>query len=129
MACNYGPTPDDYTHVLSVNHLYELPFGPHRAYLNNGLASKIFGNWDINGIWSANTGGRFTPILGTNVSNSSGGGDQRPNRIANGNLSSGQSIYNWFNTAAFVAPAAYTFGNSGTGISYRSRHVQCEFRA
>jgi hypothetical protein len=116
VACNWGPTPDDYAQVLSVNHLYQLPFGAKRTYLRSGWASQVFGNWDINGIWSANTGGRFTPILGTNVSNSSGGGDQRPNRIANGGLSSGRSIYNWFNTAAFVAPPTYTFGNSGTGI-------------
>jgi len=102
--------------VLSVNHLYQLPFGPKRTYLHNGWASKVLGNWDINGIWSANTGGRFTPILGTNVSNSSGGGDQRPNRIASGVLPSGRSIYDWFNTAAFVAPPTYSFGNSGTGI-------------
>jgi hypothetical protein len=116
VACNWGPTPDDYAQVLSVNHLYQLPFGAKRTYLRSGWASQVFGNWDINGIWSANTGGRFTPILGTNVSNSSGGGDQRPNRIGSGVLSSGRSIYDWFNTAAFVAPPTYTFGNSGTGI-------------
>ncbi len=116
VACNWGPTPDDFTHVLSVNHVYELPFGPHRAYLNHGLWSNVFGNWDINGIWSANTGGRFTPTLGTNVSNSAGGGSQRPNRIANGGAIGTQSIYDWFNTGAFAAPAAYAFGNSGTGI-------------
>jgi hypothetical protein len=116
IACNWGPTPDDYAQVVSVNHLYQLPFGAKRTYLRSGWASQVFGNWDINGIWSANTGGHFTPILGTNVSNSSGGGDQRPNRIASGTLSSGRSIYDWFNTAAFVAPPTYTFGNSGTGI-------------
>lgn len=117
VACNWGPTPDDYTHVVSINHVWEIPFGPHRSYLNHGILSQILGNWDINGIWSMNSGGRFTPILGTNVSNSAGGGSQRPNRIGSGVLPSGQqNIYHWFNTAAFVAPAAYTFGNSGTGI-------------
>src|SRR5262249_19368555 len=33
-----------------------------------------------------------------------------------GKLSSGQDINHWFDTSAFVAPAVYTFGNSGTGI-------------
>jgi len=115
ISCNWGPMPDDFTQVFTLNHLYQIPFGPHRRYLNQGLAGAIFGNWDINGIWSAHTGGRFTPILGTNVSNSQGGGSQRPNRIASGNLS-GASLQQWFDTAAFVAPASYTFGNSGTGI-------------
>ena len=117
VRCNWGPTPDDYTHVFTLNHVYQLPFGAGRQHLTHGPAAWILGDWDINGIWSAHTGGRFTPVLGTNVSNSSGGGTQRPNRIATGNLSSGQqTIAHWFDTAAFVAPALYTFGNSGTGI-------------
>src|SRR5262249_567812 len=67
--------------------------------------------------WSAHSGGRFTPVLGTNVSNSSGGGTQRPNRVANGSLPADQrSITRWFDTSAFTTPALYTFGNSGTGI-------------
>jgi hypothetical protein len=116
VACNWGPTPDDFKHVLVFNHLYQLPFGPHRRYLTGGLWSNILGNWDLNGIWSVHSGPHFTPVLGTSVSNSSGGGTQRPNRLASGNLSSGQSIYHWFETSVFVAPALYTFGNSGTGI-------------
>lgn len=115
--CNWGPEPDDYTHVLVFNHVYELPFGPGRQFLTHGAWAHVLGNWNLNGIWSMNSGARFTPTLGTNVSNSSGGGGQRPNRIASGILpSSQQSINQWFNTSAFVAPPAFTFGNSGTGI-------------
>ena len=117
IACNWGPTPDDYKHVLSINHVYELPFGRDRAHLNHGALAYILGDWNINGIWSAESGQRFTPVFGTNLSNSAGGGSQRPNRIASGNLPAGQqSIYHWFDTTAFVAPPVYTFGNSGTGI-------------
>ena len=119
VACNWGPVPDDYTHVLTVNHVVQLPFGPNRMWVRNGIASKILGNWDINGVWSAHSGGRFTPLLGTNVSNSAGGGTQRPNRTGNGNLPSDQrSVNRWFDTSAFVAPPLYTFGNSGTGILF-----------
>ena len=117
VACNWGPVPDDFTHVLTVNHVYQLPFGHDRAHLKSGVLGAILGNWDINGIWSAHSGGRFTPVLGTNVSNSSGGGTQRPNRVLDGNLSADQrSITHWFDTSAFVTPAQFTFGNSGTGI-------------
>jgi len=116
IACNWGPTPDDLTHVLSVNHVYELPFGHNRTYLTHGLLGSIVGGWNVSGIWTVQSGQRFTPVLGTSVSNSSGGGTQRPNRLASENLSSGQSITHWFDTSAFVAPTLYTFGNSGTGI-------------
>jgi hypothetical protein len=84
--------------------------------MTHGPAGQILGGWSLNGIWTAHSGQHFTPVFGTSVSNSSGGGTQRPNRIASGDLSSGQSIYHWFDTTAFVAPAQYSFGNSGTGI-------------
>jgi hypothetical protein len=115
--CNWGPVPDDIKHVLVINHAYELPFGPGRKYLSHGWLAQVAGNWDLNGIWSLNTGQHFTPTLASGVSNSSGGGSERPNRIGNGNLSSGQqTIDHWFDTSAFAVPAQYTFGNAGTGI-------------
>lgn len=117
VACNWGPTPEDYRHVLSVNHVYQLPFGHDRAYLNHGVLGYVLGDWNISGIWTVQSGGRFTPTLGTNTSNSAGGGTQRPNRVAGGILPSDQQTINhWFDTSAFVAPATYSFGNSGTGI-------------
>lgn len=117
IPCNWGPTPDDNTHVLSINHVYELPFGPQNAYLNSGVISHIVGGWNLNGIWSFQSGSRYTPTLSTNVSNQAGGGTQRPNRIGSGSLPSDQrNISHWFKTTDFVAPPQYTFGDSGTGI-------------
>jgi hypothetical protein len=117
IACNWGPTPDDFKHVLSLNHVYQLPFGPQQRFLNHGLLSYILGGWSVNGIWSAYSGSRFTVLLSANVSNASGGGNQRPNRIGNGSLPSNQRSYkDWFDLTAFASPAQYTFGNSGTGI-------------
>ena len=82
-----------------------------------GPASWILGGWSINGIWSMATGEHFTPTLAAAVSNSAGGGGDRPNRIADGNLASGQrTIDRWFDLAAFVTPAQFNFGNAGRGI-------------
>lgn len=115
--CNWGPVPDDLTHVLVINHAYELPFGARRKYLSHGWLAQVVGDWNINGIWTWTSGQRFTPLLATGVSNSSGGGGDRPNRIADGNLPSGQrTIDHWFDLTAFSIPAQYTFGNAGTGI-------------
>lgn len=116
LRCNLGPTPTSFTHTLVVNHVFELPFGTGRRFLNRGFVSYLVGPWDLSGIWFAHSGDRFTVFYSSNVSNSSGGGTQRPNRIASGKLAHGQSISHWFDTSAFVAPALYTFGNSGTGI-------------
>ena len=115
--CNWGPVPDDLTQVLVVNHAYELPFGAGRKYLSHGWVGQVVGDWDVDGIWSASTGQHFNATLASGVSNSSGGGGDRPNRVADGNLPSSQrTIDHWFNTAAFVSPAQYSFGNAGTGI-------------
>ena len=116
LRCNYGRMADDLTHTFVFNHVYELPFGKGRKYLNSGFSSTLLGGWDFSGVWSVHSGSPFTVFYGTNVSNSSGGGTQRPNRIASGKLSSGKSITKWFDTSAFVAPTVYTFGDSGTGI-------------
>lgn len=127
IACNWGPTPDDYKHVLSINHVYELPFGAGQKFLNHGVLSYVVGGWSINGIWSATSGSRFTALLSANVSNASGGGNQRPNQTANGNLSSNQRNYqHWFNLNAFAAPAQYTFGNAPTGSLVGPRYFDAD---
>ena len=33
IACNWGPMPDDYKSVLSINHVYQIPVGLDRKYL------------------------------------------------------------------------------------------------
>jgi hypothetical protein len=115
--CEWGSTPDDRRHLFVLNHVYELPFGPGRAWLNEGALGHVVGNWNLSGIWSLASGEHFTPTLATAVSNSAGGGGDRPNRIRDGNLdSSERSIDRWFDLGAFVAPAQFTFGNAGRGI-------------
>ncbi|MEK6396998.1 MAG: hypothetical protein V4734_02835, partial [Terriglobus sp.] len=116
IRCNYGPTPDDFRHTFVFNHVYELPFGRGRRFLSHGPVSYIVGPWNFSGVWSLHTGSPFTVFYGSNVSNSAGGGTQRPNRIGNGRLSSGRTTARYFDTSAFTVPALYTFGNSGTGI-------------
>jgi hypothetical protein len=115
--CEWGSMPEDRRHIAVFNHVWELPFGKGRKMATTGPASWILGGWSINGIWSMATGEHFTPTLAAAVSNSAGGGGDRPNRIADGNLASGQrTIDRWFDLAAFVTPAQFNFGNAGRGI-------------
>jgi len=100
-----------------VNHVWELPFGKGRKMLTTGPAAMLLGGWSLNGIWAMSTGEHFTVTAAAAVSNSAGGGGDRPHRIANGNLPADQrSIDRWFDLAAFATPAQFTFGNSGRGI-------------
>ncbi|MBI3697833.1 MAG: TonB-dependent receptor, partial [Acidobacteria bacterium] len=115
--CEWGPTPDDRRHVLVLNHVYELPFGHGRQWASGGPFAHIIGNWNISGIWSLATGEHFSPGLAAAVSNSAGGGGDRPNRIGDGNLpSSERTIDRWFDLGAFVVPPQFQYGNAGRGI-------------
>ena len=117
VRCDWGPMPESRTHMMVVNHVYELPFGPGRQWLKKGWSSQIAGNWNVSGIWSIQTGQTFTAALAAAVSNSAGGGGDRPDRISDGNLPSSQrTIDRWFDVSAFANPAQFHFGNAGRGI-------------
>jgi len=115
--CEWGSMPEDRRHMAVVNHVWELPFGKGRQFVTAGPGAWILGGWSLNGIWSMSTGEHFTPSLAAAVSNSAGGGGDRPNRLADGNLPKDQrTIDRWFDLAAFANPAQFTFGNAGRGI-------------
>jgi hypothetical protein len=115
--CEWGPQPEDHRHILVINHVYELPFGHGRNYFNHGWLGQLAGPWNLSAIWTVQTGEHFTPSLASAVSNSAGGGGDRPDRITDGNLSADiRTIDRWFDTSAFQTPAQYRFGNAGRGI-------------
>ena len=57
------------------------------------------------------TGQPFTVTMSSDVANT--GGTTWPNAVGNPNSGGGRNIYQWFNRAAFLAPAQYNFGNEG----------------
>ncbi len=100
---NRGDSSFDIRHRFVTSYSYELPFARTNRWLSG---------WQISGITSWQTGLPFTPVLSFDQTNT--GTIARPNRIADGNLpASQQSIDRWFDTNAFVAPAAFTWGNAG----------------
>lgn len=105
----------DMTHRFVFSSTYELPFGPGKPIGSNltGIAGKLAGGWNINGILSLSTGFPFTVSLATSVANT--GTSSRPNCIADPSVSNpGPSL--WFNPAAFATPALYSWGNCGRSI-------------
>lgn len=113
LRANRGNSSFDIRHRFVTSYLWELPFGRGKRWANSQpVASAIAGGWQISGIGTWQTGLPFTPTLSFDPSNTQT--TARPNRIGDGSLPSDQqSITRWFDTSAFVAPAQYTFGNSG----------------
>lgn len=76
-------------------------------------------NFELRGIFTAQSGQPFSPYLrfdNSNTGNTGGTfGYDRPNVSGDANLSS-KSAERWFRTEAFSMPARYSFGNAGRNI-------------
>lgn len=72
----------DRPHRLTGNFVYELPFYQHQT----GLTGKFFGGWQLNSIFSFQSGAPFTVTLGSDPFRS--GNPIRPNLNTNLDLSS-----------------------------------------
>lgn len=115
-ACDRSSSNIDVRHNITINGIYELPFGANKQFLTSGPASKVLGGWELSGIASARTGLPIN-ITATRTAaqlpdgNNSG---QRPNLVPGVSIyPTNQSITNWLNPAAFSAPANGTWGNLG----------------
>jgi hypothetical protein len=116
-ACDRSNTNIDVRHNVTINGVYELPFGRGKQFLNgSGVASQILGGWEIAGIASARTGLPVNITMNRKASALPDGNTsrQRPNYVAGQSLyAANQTIDNWFNPAAFATPANGTWGNLG----------------
>jgi hypothetical protein len=104
-------------HRLISTVIWELPVGRGKRFLSQGgPLDFIAGGWQLSGSFIAQSGEFFTPsFAGSDPSNTQTIGGV-PDRIGNGNLSSGRTIDRWFDSSAFAVPAVGRFGNSGRGI-------------
>jgi hypothetical protein len=112
----------DIRNIASINATYELPFGMNKAFFGNAgeLADHIVSGWSVASIATLLSGFPFSPQLGYNPT---GSGDSRnpvrPNVTPgfSGALytkgSTAQRVNQYFNPAAFSAPAAGYVGNAG----------------
>jgi hypothetical protein len=88
--------------------IWDLPFGPNRAFVRDGIASKLVGNWQLGAIMTLESGQPLTAVLGTALSGTQSNGTDRPDLVGAPNLPAGQrDPSRWFNTAAFVPPPLY----------------------
>ncbi len=100
--------PQDVTHQFVASALYDLPFGRGRRFVSSGVPAAIVGGFRVNAIVSLRSG---LPLVVRGANN--GGFADRPNLVGDPELSSGdRSLTRWFNTAAFAAPAAFTYGTT-----------------
>ena len=113
-SCEKSLSPYDQRHRMVASYTYELPFGKGKQFGShwNGAANAILGQWQINGIFTLNSGRVVTVAAPGNTSYSFGGG-QRPDSTGVDAKLSNPTIDQWFDTDQFLIPQPYTFGNVG----------------
>ncbi|MES1256917.1 MAG: TonB-dependent receptor [Acidobacteriota bacterium] len=122
-----GNSDFDVRHLLVLSWSYDLPFGRGKTFAGNarGLAQTVIGGWRLNSIGTFSAGAPFTPVMVSSLLNS-GNTAQWPNRTGSGKVAD-PGIQRWFNTADFVSPGNYIFGNSGRNILFGPGTKQVDF--
>jgi hypothetical protein len=101
-------SPWDVSQRFVANYIYALPFGHGKRFLSKGLASWVLGNWQNSSIVQFQTGAPIAISASCNFAGAQGYGCQA---VRSGVTSvSDPSMAEWFNTAAFTNPPAYSFG-------------------
>jgi hypothetical protein len=116
-ANDWGNSGNDIRHRVVFSTIYELPVGRgRRLAINNKPLDFVAGGWSVGSVATARTGTPLSPVVANNTTNSFSDGE-RPNVVGNwqlaANRTTSQQISEWFNTAAFAAPAPYVFGDAG----------------
>lgn len=96
-------------HRTVLTGLYQAPAFKTRPSLVRWLA----GSWQMGVLATMQSGAPFTVVTAANTTNAFTAGSLRPNLLRDPRLAgAGQTLARWFDTAAFVPPAPFTFGNS-----------------
>jgi hypothetical protein len=106
-----------------LNYIIDLPMGSgHRLGSSSTWGQYVLDGWRLSGITHIRDGRFFTVRMPGDPNNDGVSGD-RPDRIGSGRLESSlRSVDQWFNTADFVEPEAYGFGDSGRNILMAPGH-------
>jgi hypothetical protein len=85
--------------------------------LTDGVAGKILGGWSVFGILTLEAGPYITATIPSDILNVGSTASLRPNVLRDPNIPASQRTpQHWFDTAAFVTPQAFTYGNAGRSI-------------
>ncbi len=101
--------------VLNLSGVYKLPFGKNRKFLNNsGWFSTFISGWNLSSLTAIKSG---FPFSVTYAPPTAGWYSTRADYVGDPNVTTA-GITQWFNPAAFKAPAPFTFGNSARNLLF-----------
>jgi hypothetical protein len=101
-----GLSGSDVPHRFVASGLYEMP-----AIRGSRWRDAVAGGWNLGAFATLQSGAPFTVVTLANTTNAFPAGALRPD-LAGTPWLANPSLNRWFNTAAFVTPAAFRFGNA-----------------
>ena len=121
---DYGPSPYDMRHNVSLATIYELPFGKGRRYGSDASApaNAVLGGWILNGIFQAHSGLALTVYDGAGQSLQATRSLERPNRVCNGAVPGAGVDDVWIDISCFQSAPPGQFGDSGVGILHGPKY-------
>jgi len=138
-ASNYAPSATDIRHFVVGEVVYQLPFGSGRQYGLHGVLDQIAGGWRVSTIMQWHTGLPFTPSI-TQTGAFTGQNALDPGlstcwsctlyAVKVGDPYAGASHEGpgqWFNPAAYAAPAPGTFGQNLRDSLYGPHFLNMDF--
>jgi len=116
-------------HIFTFAGSYELPFGPGKRFLasRHPLARHVVGGWQAAWIAYLRTGTPFAPSFTATLAGWRGG---RPDLVKDAPLyPQKKTMDQWFNPAAFAAPAPYTYGNAARNLLFQPGDIVIDLSA
>jgi hypothetical protein len=115
----WGPTYFDATHMFTLSHVWDIPVGKGKTYLNgiHPVLNGFIGNWQLSGILTLRSGFPLTIQGGNNSGTNSRGARASVVDGRSGNNTLGQvgQGTRWFDTTVYRNTLAGEFGNVGLG--------------
>jgi outer membrane receptor protein involved in Fe transport len=110
-------SPNDIKNAVNFNVIYELPFGPKRRWLSQGLAGKLIGGWQLSVLTNIQSGPPFGVTTQQNTCECSSAGPQRANILRDPALPADRRTpAQWFDITAFAQPNRFAFGNAARAV-------------
>jgi hypothetical protein len=124
---NRGPASYDRTHNLQMHGVYDLPFGKGQRWAKDGLASHVFGGFQISGVVSVMSGIPFYVVQGNGFQLNAGGSGQVPDQIKDVVILGGIGIASQRGPSAglYFDPTAYSAVNICVGDANGNPTAQC----
>jgi Carboxypeptidase regulatory-like domain len=122
LACDKGPSVFDVRNNVTVNAIYELPFGPGKPFVNrSGWMGKVVGGWQMSSVGLWHTGHPLTLTMNISPAQLPDGNDQttqRPDLVPGVPIFLPGGVQNHtlpINPAAFAPPPLAPTGVADSG--------------